>query len=250
MFFPTEGGREERGLEMNCSTPVMRWYIDNMKKSEYSRVRAKWRRWIKRIRDSAFLILLDDYIFRKSMEAAQKGNVIEPTNEVYRWAMRIYASHAAIGVRRLLDKDDRTYSLLLLLSKIEKNPQVITRRSFVLRYSLSRRDIAMSDFDDLAGSGVKSLPHNAVRADLNKLFAISDRIRPIVNKVIAHHQRKPRGLTKPTWQEIHDAIDQIVQICDRYHRILNQVGTISMLPSINVSNADRDVDIVWAKKTA
>lgn len=218
-----------------------------MNKSEYSRIRAKWRRWIKRIRNSASSLLLDDYIFRKSMGAAQKGNVIKPTNEVYRWAMRVYASHAAIGVRRLLDRDDRTYSLLLLLSKIEKNPQVITRRSFVLRYSPSERDIAISDFDDLAGPGVKSLPHNIVRADLDRLFAISDRIRPIVNKVIAHHQRKPRGLTKPTWQEIHDAIDQIAQMCDRYHRILNQVGTISMLPTINASNTDHDVDIIWGK---
>jgi hypothetical protein len=221
-----------------------------MKKSEYSRIRAKWRRWIKRIRDSASALLLDDYIFHKSMGAAKKGNVIQPTNEVYRWAMRIYASHAAIGIRRLLDRGDRTYSLLLLLSKIDKNPQVITRRSFVLRYSPSERDIAMSDFDDLAGAGVKSLPQNVVRADLDKLFAISDRIRPIVNKVIAHHQRKPRGLTKPTWQEIHDAIDQIAQMCDRYHRILNQFGTISMLPSINACNTDRDADIVWAKTAA
>jgi len=218
-----------------------------MRKSEYPRMRAKWRRWIRRIRDSASLLLLDDYIFRKSMGAAQKGNVIEPTNEVYQWAMRIYASHAAIGVRRLLDKNDRTYSLLLLLAKIEKNPQIITRRSFVLRYSPSDRDIAMSDFDHLAGSGVKSLPHNVVRADLDKLFAISYRIRAIVNKVIAHHQRKARGLPKITWQEIHDAIEQIAQMCDRYHRILNQVGTISMLPSINTSNTDRDVDIVWGK---
>ena len=220
-----------------------------MKKSEYSRIRAKWRRWIKRIRDSASALLLDDYIFRKSMEAAQKGNVIEPANEVYRWAMRVYASHAAIGVRRILDRDDRTYSILLLLSKIEKNPQVITRRSSILRYPPSERDIAMSNFDDLAGQGVKSLPLNIVRADLEKLVTISDRIRPIVNKVIAHHQRKPRGLTKPTWQEMHEAIDQIAQMCDRYHRILNQFGTISMLPSINASNSDRDVDIVWAKKT-
>jgi len=220
-----------------------------MKKSEYPRIRAKWRRWIKRIRDSASALLLDDYIFRKSMEAARKGNVIEPANEVYRWAMRIYASHAAVGVRRILDRDDRTYSILLLLSKIEKNPQVITRRSFVLRYPPSQRGMAMSDFDDLAGPGVKSLPHNIVRADLDKLVAISNRICPIVNKVMAHHERKPRGLTKPTWQEIHEAIHEIAQMCDRYHRILNQFGAISTLASINASNTDRDVDIVWAKKT-
>lgn len=216
-----------------------------MKKSEHSRVRAKWRRWIKRISDSASLLLLDDYVFRKSMESAKKGNVIKSSNEVYRWAMRVYTSHAAIGIRRLLDKNDKTYSLFLLLSKIEKNPQVITRRSFVLRYSPSQRDMAMSDFDDIAGSCVKSLPRDVVHADLDKLLIISDRIRPIVNKVIAHRERKPKRLTKPTWHELHNAIDKIAQMCARYDLILNQVGTISMLPSINASNTDQDVDIVW-----
>lgn len=217
-----------------------------MKKSEYSRVRARWRRWIRRISDSASVLLLDDYIFRKSMEAAKKGGVIKPSNEVYRWAMRVYATHAAIGIRRLLDKNDKTYSLFLLLSKIEKNPQVITRRSFVFRYSPSQRDMDMGDFDNIAGPGASSLPRHIVRADLDKLETISIKIRPIVNKVIAHRERKPKRLSRPTWDELHNAIEQIAQIYARYELILNQDGMTSMLPSINASNTDHDVTIVWS----
>lgn len=217
-----------------------------MKKTEYSRVRAKWRRWIIRISDSASVLLLDDYIFRRSMETAEKGGVIKSSNEVYRWAMRVYATHAAIGIRRLLDKDDKTYSLFLLLSKIEKNPQVITRRSFVLRYSPPRRDIGMGDFDRIAGPSASSLPRHIVRADLDKLGTISNKIRPIVNKVMAHYERKPKRLPKPTWGELHNAIEQIAQMCARYQLILNQEATISMLPSINASNTDHDVTIVWS----
>ena len=127
-----------------------------MRKSDYANARAKWRRWIERISDSASILLLDDYIFRKSMEAVKKGGVVKSTNEVYQWAMRVYATHAAIGIRRLLDKNDKTYSLFLLLSKIEKNPQVITRRSFVFRYSPSQRDMGMGDFDNIAGPSASS----------------------------------------------------------------------------------------------
>jgi hypothetical protein len=217
-----------------------------MKQFEYSRVRAKWRRWIRRISDSASFLLLDDYIFRKSMEAAKKGRVIKPNNEVYKWAMRVYATHAAIGIRRLLDKNDKTYSLLLLLSKMETNPQVITRRSFIFRYSPSERDMGTGDFDDIAGQGAKSLPRHIVCADLDKLEVISTKIRPIVNKVIAHRERKPKRLTRPTWDELHDAIEQIAKMCSRYEHILNQTGGSSMLPSINASNTDHDVTIVWS----
>ncbi|MCK4726760.1 MAG: hypothetical protein KAT29_13195 [Anaerolineales bacterium] len=216
-----------------------------MKKSEYSRVRAKWRRWIRRISDSASVLLLDDYIFRKSMEAAQKGGVVKSSNEVYRWAMRVYATHASIGIRRLLDKDVRTYSLFLLLSKIEKNPQVITRRSFVFRYSSSRRGMGMGDFDKIAGPNSISLPRHIVQTDLDKLVTISNKIRPIVNKVMAHRERKTERITKPTWGELHNAIEQIAQMSARYQLILNQESTTSMLPSINAIKTDHDVTIIW-----
>lgn len=221
-----------------------------MRISEFSRVRSKWRRWIKRISDAASMLALDDYIFRKSMEAVDNGGVVKNSNEVYRWAIRVYSTHAAIGLRRLLDSDDRTYSILLLLSKIEKNPQAITRRSFVLRYPRSQRDRAMLDFDDIAGLNAKSLSHQIVETDLKKLHEISKRVRPIVDKVIAHRERKPKKLTRPTWQELHEAIDQVIQMCGRYNLILNQVATLSMLPTINATNADIDVVIVWGNKTA
>jgi hypothetical protein len=216
-----------------------------MRKSEYSKVRAKWRRWIVRISDSASALLLDDYIFRKSMEAAEKGGAIKHTNEVYRWAMRVYATHAAIGVRRLLDKGDKTYSLLLLLSKIEKNPQVITRRSFVLRYSQHSRHLGENDFDDIAGPSELSLPHHIAKGDLDKVINISNKIRPIVDKVIAHRERRPKRLSKPRWDDIHLAIEDISKMCERYQLILNQEATFSMIPSINASNADSDVIKIW-----
>jgi hypothetical protein len=217
-----------------------------MKKSEYSRVRAKWRRWIIRISDSATVLLLADYIFRKSMEAAKKGGVVKPTNEVYRWAMRVYSTHAAIGIRRLLDKDIKTYSLLLLLSKIEKNPQVITRRSYVLQYPSHLRDIGIKDFDNIAGPNSISLPRHIVQADLVKLVTISNEIRPIVDKVMAHRERNPKRIPKLRWGELHNAIEQIAKMCARYQLILNQEGSASMLQSINASNTDHDVTIVWS----
>ena len=216
-----------------------------MRKSDYPKIRAKWRRWITRISDSASILLLDDYIFRKSMEAAQKGGSIKSTNEVYRWTMRVYATHAAIGIRRLLDKSVKTYSLIMLLSKIEKNPQVITKRSFVIRYPQDLKDQGVDDFNNIAGPNAFSLPRDIVKRDLDKLTTISNKIRPIVDKVMAHRERSPKKLSKPTWEELHDAIEKIAKMCAKYNLILNQVATSSMLPSINASNADCDVMEVW-----
>lgn len=215
-----------------------------MRKVDYPKIRAKWRRWIKRISDSVSMLVLDDYIFR-AMEAARKGNEIKPSNQVYRWAIRAYGTHGAVGIRRILDNDDKTYSLLLLLRKIERNPQVITRRSFKLRYSILNKELADGDFDDIAGRGAKYLPRSVVRADLQKIEAVSNKIKPVVNKVIAHRERKPKGLSRVTCQQLHDAICEIDRMCIRYCLILNQESVASMLPTVSASLADSDIRRVW-----
>lgn len=216
-----------------------------MRKEDYPKTRAKWRHWIKRISDSVSMLVLDDYIFRKSIEAARKGNEIKPSNQAYQWAIRAYATHSAVGIRRILDHDDRTYSLLLLLRKIERNPQVITRRSFKLRYSKSNKELAEEDFDDIAGRGAKYLPRSVVQADLQKIETESNKIKPVVDKVMAHRDRRPKGLSRPTWQQLQDAISEVDRMCVRYCLILNQQSITSMLPTVSASLADTDIRYVW-----
>lgn len=216
-----------------------------MRKSDYANARAKWRRWIKRIGTSVSGLVLDDYIFRHSMADASKGKRIGSDNEVYRFIMRAYATHAAISIRRLLDPDKRTYSLFHLVRCISKNPQVITRRSYVGRYSRANRHLGEADFDELAGPGSASFPQSVVQQDLGDLEAIQDKMFPVFNKFIAHRERSPRGFTRATWNELHKAIREIDRICVRYCLILNQLAMDTMLPSVSASRARTDVGRVW-----
>jgi len=217
-----------------------------LKHSDYSKTRAKWRRWINRINESATRMVLYDYMFLTSMGVAERDKIIKPTNEIYKWVQKIYGTDAAISVRCILDEDKRTYSLMLLLRKIVQNPQVITRRSFVYKYS--EKFLGQKDFDNLTSIGINSLPRKVVEQDLYKLEKIASRIRPIVNKVIAHRERKPKGLTKITWNELHYAIKEIEKMCIRYSLILNQKGIDTMLPSINASRCRSDASIIWGKR--
>jgi hypothetical protein len=210
--------------------------------------RNRWQRWIKRIYNSAALLLLDDYIFNKSLEASREGGLIKPSNEVYKWVIRTYISHSTVGIRRLLDMDKRTYSLLLLLNEIENKSNIITRDFFIKSYPRRLRELAIIDFNNIAGSSENYLPQKIVRKDLIKLWSISNIIKPIVNKVIAHRERKSKSLLKISFKNIHKSITTISDMCIRYNLILNQEGTDSLLPVINASNADYDVKLVWSKK--
>lgn len=81
-------------------------------------------------------------------------------------------------------------------------------------------------------------------ADCRSLEGIANRIRPVVDKVIAHRERRPRGLSRVTLQEMHAAIQEIDQVCVRYAGLLNQEGSRTMLP-VDLEVFDNDIKAVW-----
>lgn len=200
--------------------------------------------------DSVHELVLDDYIFRETMKVANDTNKYDSCRNIYRWTMRCYQTHVALGIRRIIDTDKRTYSLLILLREIEQNPNVITRRSFLSKYSSNTKCLGETEFDRIAGPGQSALSSRAVTNDLLKIEAIARDLRPIVDKVIAHRERKYRILRRVTWNTIHKSISDIEDICKCYSLILNQVTMISMLPSISASDASNEVKSIWGLSTS
>jgi hypothetical protein len=218
-----------------------------MRPGDAARLRRKWRRWIKVIGDLVAQTGIDDYVFLKSMEVAARDGVVDPGNQAYQWAMRVYATHLAVGIRRLVDSSDKTYSLLCLVQSISMNPQVITRASFVRRYPPYSKHLGNAEFDSIAGKGESSLPRGLVEVDLHQLRALASRIRPFVDKVVAHRERRPRGARRLTWREKHQAIEELDRICVKYTAILNQAGMRTMLP-LNLHAYDMDIQTVWGRR--
>jgi hypothetical protein len=157
-----------------------------------------------------------------------------------------YGYNTAVAIRRLLDRNRRTYSLIVLLREMAASHELLTRRSYVLRYHRGSGgalplSIAHRVFDDYAGPGRLWVPRSVVTADLRTLDAIAKRTRPIVDKVIAHRDRRRGRLGARTVDDLGKSISVLERTCIRYQLLLLQVAPNKMLPSLNAGDAESDI---------
>jgi hypothetical protein len=213
-----------------------------------AQTRVKWRRWHDRISNSVGLLVLDAHIFDTSMNTAARDRIVKPQNQIYQWALRVYATHAVIGIRRVLDRDKRTYPLLHLVREIEKQHSILTRRSFVSGYG-ANRDLGDSDFDRIAGRGAAFLPKSTVTRDRRKLERLEQRGRALANKFFAHRDRNRGRIRKRSFKEIRDFLGQIETMCIRYELILRRTEPSTLLPSVDASDTISDARRVWGRRS-
>ncbi len=206
--------------------------------------RRKWRRWMKRIAAHVGQLVDDDYFFRECMDAAKQGGHIAPSNEVYQLFIRMYAVHASIGVRRVLDRGKKTYSLIVLLEKIAANPQLLSRTSFVSCYG-KLRDLGEKDYDSLAGTNATHLPPTFATDLIARLKAAERNLAPVTDKEIAHRERKKWIGRRGSYAELHAALKEIDAVACRLNFLLNQDGRNSLRAG-NITEFQEDCWVVWA----
>jgi hypothetical protein len=101
-----------------------------------------------------------------------------------------YAHSAAMRVRRLVDKDNRTISLRGLLKELSKYP-------------------------DLS----KGVSADELAADINELDQGTSKVKDYVDQFIAHHDRLPVA-TAPIHRELNAAIELLIRLLRKYYGVL------------------------------
>jgi hypothetical protein len=107
-----------------------------------------------------------------------------------------YAHAAAMRVRRLVDKDNRTISLRRLLEDLREYPDLLNGR------------IAESE---LVG-------------DIEELSRGTSKIKDYVDQFIAHHDRTPDA-SAPIHRELNAAIDVLLRLFKKYYGVLEGSDT-------------------------
>ena len=102
-----------------------------------------------------------------------------------------YAHSAAMRVRRLVDKDNRTISLRGLLTELSKYPELLKGR-------VSEVELA---------------------ADSKELDQATSKVRDYVDQFIAHHDRSPIA-TAPIHRELNAAIELLIRLLRKYYGVL------------------------------
>jgi hypothetical protein len=183
----------------------------------------KWRRWIKVIDQVIFDSIREDKLVFDNYYALVESNtgISTPWN-FHQWVLQNHGRSLMLQVRKLVDSDPRTYSLRKLLGEIANNPESITERSFVAAYPKHHRDIAANNWAKYVhGESVPHLPKSVPLKDIELLKCLSKRVCILVNKDVAHLDRRRRKRTT-NFDELYDLLKQLVSIAAKYGDLLGK----------------------------
>jgi hypothetical protein len=147
---------------------------------------------------------------------------------VQNYLVRTYVATICTGVRRECDTDSRSSSLAGCLEALVACPHFASRERYrsLLSSELEARDAreAEAGYDAFAPDGESSLRADLVGADLAQLKVAAQPVRRYTNKVLAHRDRAESRKPEPislTFDEMHEALDQVGLIARKYYRLRN-----------------------------
>ena len=185
--------------------------------------RRKWRRWIETIDQEIFDSIRENKLVFDSYYALVESNkaISTPWN-FHEWVLHNHGRSLMLQVRKLVDSDSQSYSLRKLLGEIANNPKSITKRSFIATYPKHHHDIAAVNWARYAGGdNVKHLPKSVPLQDIDLLKKLSNRIRVLVNKDVAHMDRSRRRRTT-NFDELYKLLRKLVSLAAKYGDLLGK----------------------------
>ncbi len=134
----------------------------------------------------------------------------------------MYAQAQVLAVRRLVDPDGRTRSLVLLVNAMADDPEVLSRKRYLAQYEgegdRGGRELGERDFDAIAGTGAAHVPADLLEEIAEDLRDAGKQVKRYADGAVAHFDREPEE-SSLKWAELNDAIERI---SDLY----TQVGSI------------------------
>lgn len=186
--------------------------------------RTEWRSTAEAIKMELVQLHLDRKIFWQynSILNNSRDEILRTGGHFHRWVQRNYAKSAAMAVRKQTDMKSENISLHNLLVDIAKYHSIITKESYLAAHQNPkdplRIQLATKEFERMAGNP-EFLDPFVVQGDLQKLSAVSEKIRKQVNENIAH--TSPRKKAKPiTYDELDSCINTFGEIARKYILLL------------------------------
>jgi hypothetical protein len=211
----------------------------------------KWRRWIKTIDEVIFDSIREDKVIFDGYYALVESNtaISSPWN-FHQWALGNHGRSLMLQVRKLVDSDRRAYSLKKLLGEISNSSGTITRRSFIAAYPRHHRDIAEINWAKYTGgANVDRLPKSVPLRDIDLLKCLSDRIRTLVDRDIAHLDRRRRR-RKTNFDEIYDVLQGLVSIAAKYGDLLGRPVADDLNNFVITYDWMSVFDVPWRKNSS
>lgn len=186
-------------------------------------------RWVVELRRDVGFALLDQELFWELQALAKNHPGSISPSELFDWMCWNHIQLMALRIRRLVDHDRRTLSVVRLLREVYEHPSAINRtyHSSLYRRTPMGTEYGAECFDREAGTKSGRLSLKVIRTEIRGVERLSRSIKHVVDKRIAHRDLKfsPRKL--PTIRHIDEALAEMDRVVCRYHFLLtgDSMGT-------------------------
>lgn len=180
----------------------------------------EWTAWCRRFDDSergVYTLFHVRWMWRV-VEGISRHAHPDGYTELDNYLARTAIDSLALGVRREIDRDERTSSVAHVLERLIREPRMASRERYVEGVGQEAPEDARDAdrwFDAYAEPGDPYISVDRVQADIDRLKAAAGRVKTFVDEQVAHRQLEEQGRIDPT--EIDRALGEIRRVVLRYH---------------------------------
>ncbi len=193
---------------------------------------AKWNNWLETIDNDVTDLSVSRHIFWEVQKIIEANPKIHLPSSFYQWMGTHYAVYASIGLRRQIDKDQRTISLRRLLEEIRDQPEVLSRERYVALWDepAIRKRFAAEAFDKFAGPGKPHIDPAMVEEDCSQLVKKIEGMKEYVDKRIAHYDKEGPTML-PTYADLDECLEFVEDLLKKYLAIIRADVRRQILPT-------------------
>lgn len=156
-------------------------------------LRRKWRRWCRAIEND----ILDQYKYDKLiseeyLKIIESNKAIQSPPDFHNWCCQNYGKSLLLYIRKLSDKDSRTYSIRKLVGDIAENHKLVTKSACLSCYKGHHKLTVLNYWNTNVGSNHKFIPRSIPLQHIEQIKLLTKKANNIVDKSIAHFDRTKR----------------------------------------------------------
>jgi hypothetical protein len=153
--------------------------------------------------------------------------VKESLSEFAWWAQHNYVESVGIGIRRIADTRSQTISLARFLGNLANDSHHVTRTQYLSWFPDGDQRDASQRFRSFATPALRKLDKGKVLEDRKRLLDDSNEVTEWVNTHVAHFdgRRVYGSLPSPTYSKMHQTIDHIVNMYQKYEQFFSGSAT-------------------------
>ena len=156
-------------------------------------LRRKWQRWCRAIENDILKqYKYDKLIYKEYLKIIESNKAIQSPPDFHNWCCQNYGKSLLLYIRKLSDKDSRSYSIRNLVGSIAENHKQVTKHASLCCYKGHHKQTVLNYWNTNIGNNHKFIPKSIPLRHIEQIKLLTKKANTIVDKSIAHFDRTKR----------------------------------------------------------